>query len=401
MHDRRPPDVARCAIGRRRHHLDAVGDEEQSRQHQGRNHHRQQRGIAIVGAGDPRRGRPQHQRHQQSQDADHADPDQPRAQHAAPVPGPVGPADQHRRRRRQAHRDHEDDGRDVQDDGPGRGLDGPQPPGDEGHGGKRPDLDEIARTRAIADLALLAFGRTVAPGPAEDPQRPRLGQSHDVDDQEYRQRGAGEEGGPGRTDGAVEADPQQVRHQHQVQRQVDAVGDPHGPHPGLGPVQGLEEELRRHADQIAGHGQGEDDQHRRGPLAEPVGQPHVRQRPGTDQNQGDHGGEAQLQRIGHAPPQHRPDLVPPTLAEEAGGHHLHPHHQTDGSGDHDHGRGQGEGAVGQLHAREIAHHDDVGQPHGHDADPRQHHRPREMQQVFQGGAGLDVEADHGTGDRPR
>jgi hypothetical protein len=64
----------------------------------------------------------------------------------------------------------------------------------------------------------------------------------------------------------------------------------------------------------------------------------VLQRPRPDQDQADHRGEADLQRIDHAAAQHAADLAAPALADQAGGHDLHPHHQADGGGDDD-GRG--------------------------------------------------------------
>ncbi len=400
MHDGGPPDVARRAVGRGGDHLDGVGHKEQGGQSQGRGRHRQQHRIAVVGRGQDVRRRPDDQGDDQAEGRHHADADQTRAHHAVAVLGAIGPADQHGRRRRQPHGHHEDDGRNVQGDGPGRGLHRAQLTGDEGHGREGPDLDEIAGPGAIADLALLALGRQVALRLGEDAQRPRLGQAQDVDDQKHRQRRPRAERRPGRGRGARLADAQQVRHQHQIQQQIDAVGDPHGPHAGLGPAQGLQEELSRHADQIGGHRQGEDDQGGRRPLAQAVGQARVAHQPGTQRDQGDHGNDADLQRIGRAPAQHGADLMAPSLAQHPGGHHLHPHHQADSRGQDDGGRRPGQGVEGQLFAGMVAHDNGVGQPHGHDAQTRQHHRPGQGQKVFQGGAGRRAEGKHGRRQRP-
>ncbi|MNE11473.1 hypothetical protein D3C80_1042330 [compost metagenome] len=201
----------------------------------------------------------------------------------------------------------------------------------------------------------------------------------------------------------MQAKTQHVGHQNNVERQIDQVGHPHGDHAGLGPVQAFKEELGRDRDQIEGHGQGEDHQDGRSALAQPVFQTHVAQTQGPQQHQGDHRDDADLQRIDHAAPQDRADLLLAALSQQARGHDLHTHHQADRRGQHDRGRRPGQGVVGQFAAGVVANDDGVGQAHRHDAQTRHDDRPGQLQQLGQCFAGLEAEqgVGHGSRDRPR
>ncbi|MNV18461.1 hypothetical protein D3C71_1092840 [compost metagenome] len=201
----------------------------------------------------------------------------------------------------------------------------------------------------------------------------------------------------------MQAKAQNVGHQQQVQTQIDRIGHPHGDHAGLGSMQALKEELRRDRNQVGGHRQGEDHQDRRGAFAQPVLQPHVRQPERPQEHQGDHGDETDLKRIDGAATQDRADLVLAALAQQAGRHDLHPHHQADRRGQHDRRRSPGQRVIGQFAAGVVADDDGVGQAHGHDAQTRQHDRPGQLQQLGQGLAGFEAEQSvgHGSRDRPR
>ncbi|MNV42316.1 hypothetical protein D3C71_1339870 [compost metagenome] len=168
-------------------------------------------------------------------------------------------------------------------------------------------------------------------------------------------------------------------------------------------MQPLKEELGRDRDQIGRHRQGEDHQGGRSALAQSVFQTHVLKPERPQQHQSEHGDEADLQRIDHAPAQHGADLVLAALAQQAGGHDLYAHHQADRRGQDDRRRRPGQGVIGQFAAGVVADDDGVGQAHGHDAQTRHDDRPGQLQQLGQGLAGLEAEqgVGHGSRDRPR
>ena len=189
--------------------------------------------------------------------------------------------------------------------------------------GEGADLEEARGGGAVADPPLLDLQRPRALRLGEDAERAGVAHPGDVGERRQRQEGAGGEGGAGRADCAQRRQAEAARHQHQVDAEVEQVGDPHQQHRRRHPAQPLQPGRGGRARARSWASRPPGPAAARSRRREVALQPQRAEQQRPEDRQHRRRGDADPERVGEAAPQRRAGGRRVPSPDRPRGHHLH------------------------------------------------------------------------------